>query len=355
MTCSRPPRPPAAVPGRTCCHEQQEAQVVGGGRGLDLAAQAVEHAPVDARQQPPIAPLWIAPRPSAADQRSAAQDGALHLDARQRGVDIGHRDIQTGAEDRGRRRAQQRQVRAHDLGQRAFALGPGRRAARRRLDDVGHEAALGPDRRRPATRRSAATQKGRRPAARAAPRGAPRRARRSARPSRAPAPAPTGSAPSSSSRSCSSSAFARVGLRLGDHLGDARRVEAADALDDLGRQPAPHGDRARAPLLQRGVVEEGVRVRVQDLVREHRRLGQLARDGLDLARRAGPSARGAARRRPSPRSGSRAASRAPAGGRGISMAPPPWLSWQAVCAGKTAAIRSCARMRWIGGGTRRPP
>ena len=37
------------------------------------------------------------------------------------------------------------------------------------------------------------------------------------------------------------------------------------------------------------------------------------------------------------------------------MAPPPWLSWQAVWAGKTAAIRSCARMRSSAGGTRLPP
>ena len=40
---------------------------------------------------------------------------------------------------------------------------------------------------------------------------------------------------------------------------------------------------------------------------------------------------------------------------GISIAPPPWLSWQAVCAGNTEAIRSWARIRWSAGGTRLPP
>ena len=40
----------------------------------------------------------------------------------------------------------------------------------------------------------------------------------------------------------------------------------------VGGQPAAERDRARAALFQRRVVEERVRVRVQDLVREHRRL-----------------------------------------------------------------------------------
>ena len=60
---------------------------------------------------------------------------------------------------------------------------------------------------------------------------------------------------------------------------------AADALDDLGGQAAAHRDGARAALLERRVVEEGVGVGVQDLVREHARLRRLARDDADLAAR----------------------------------------------------------------------
>ncbi len=37
------------------------------------------------------------------------------------------------------------------------------------------------------------------------------------------------------------------------------------------------------------------------------------------------------------------------------MGPAPAFSWQAASAGKTAASRSSASMRWIGGGLRRPP
>src|SRR5690606_3292340 len=42
-----------------------------------------------------------------------------------------------------------------------------------------------------------------------------------------------------------------------------------------------HGE--RAPLLGRRIVEEGIRPRAQDLLRERRRRGQVSADDLDLA------------------------------------------------------------------------
>ena len=87
-----------------------------------------------------------------------------------------------------------------------------------------------------------------------------------------------GATASSSSRSWSSSAFAAVGARL---LADARdrvRVELREIARRLG-QPAPERDGARPPLLERRVVEEGVRPAVEDLVGERRGLGRLAEDG----------------------------------------------------------------------------
>ena len=55
-------QPAASLQRRPRAHvlpREQEAHVVGRGRRLDLLAQAVEHAAVDAREQPPIAPLQL--------------------------------------------------------------------------------------------------------------------------------------------------------------------------------------------------------------------------------------------------------------------------------------------------------
>ena len=89
---------------------------------------------------------------------------------------------------------------------------------------------------------------------------------------------------------------ARVRPRLPAHLGDRLGIERADAGGEIGIGAAQrHG--ARATLLERRVVEEGVRVGVEDLVRDRRRRRGLDRDGADgarldavPARRASPSA-----------------------------------------------------------------
>ena len=84
---------------------EEEAQEVGGADRLDLAAQAVEHVPVDAREQAPIAPLRrLVGR---ADAEAAAQRRPLHLEARQRGFDVGRADAQPRCDRVRRRRTQQ--------------------------------------------------------------------------------------------------------------------------------------------------------------------------------------------------------------------------------------------------------
>ena len=74
--------------------------------------------------------------------------------------------------------------------------------------------------------------------------------------------------------------------------GDAREelgVEPADALGDLGRQAAAHGHGARPALLERRVVEERVRVRGEELVREHARLRSVSRRTTSISPRASAS------------------------------------------------------------------
>ena len=85
-----------------------------------------------------------------------------------------------------------------------------------------------------------------------------------------------------SSRSCSSSASRGSGRASSRTRSIASASSCAEVALVL-RQRAPQRDRARAALLERRVVEVGVRLRVQDLVRERRRLGRVARVQADLA------------------------------------------------------------------------
>src|SRR5690606_40620924 len=77
--------------------------------------------------------------------------------------------------------------------------------------------------------------------------------------------------------------IARLRLQLLHGAGDGRGIEAAEVGGRLGVEPPARHDRLRAPLFQRRVVEEGVGPRAQDLERERRRLGEVAREDLDLA------------------------------------------------------------------------
>lgn len=67
------------------------------------------------------------------------------------------------------------------------------------------------------------------------------------------------------------------------HRGDRIGVERAEIVGGFGVAPAARLDGLRAALLERRIVEERIRFRVQDLGRERRRRGQVARDQLDFA------------------------------------------------------------------------
>ena len=75
----------------------------------------------------------------------------------------------------------------------------------------------------------------------------------------------------------------RVGPRLRPHPLDGLRVEPPEVGRARRVEPAPPRYRPRAALLERGVVEERVRLGVQDLVRKGRGLRQVARVHRDLA------------------------------------------------------------------------
>ena len=68
---------------------------------------------------------------------------------------------------------------------------------------------------------------------------------------------------------------------VGD-LGDCRGIELRQVLHLVDRQRAPRGHGPRAALFQRGVVEERVRIGVEQLVAERRRLARL--DGTSSTR-----------------------------------------------------------------------
>ena len=78
----------------------------------------------------------------------------------------------------------------------------------------------------------------------------------------------------------------RIPDRRRDLVGDRRDrrgIEGAGVGRHLGRGRAPQVDRARPPLLERGVVEERVGVGVDQLVAQRRRLDRVAGQDPDLA------------------------------------------------------------------------
>ena len=74
---------------------------------------------------------------------------------------------------------------------------------------------------------------------------------------------------------------AHVRPRLFAHFRDGRLVQSADFRKNGLRQHAPHFDGARAAFLEWRVVQIGVRIRVQNLVRELRRNGRVHGETLD--------------------------------------------------------------------------
>ena len=164
--------------------------------------------------------------------------------------------------------------------------------------------------------------------------------------------------PDRGAASCSSSASRTSGQACASTTSAiASRVERADARATPRVGSRRRSDRARAALLERRVVEEGVRrfaLRISCAIGRAARASRRARV-RDLAGRRWLRAR--AQPVDVHRLVQAVVDRlgAPADGRAARSAPPPWLSWHATCAGKTAASRSSARMRWMVAGTRLPP
>ena len=76
---------------------------------------------------------------------------------------------------------------------------------------------------------------------------------------------------------------ANHGPGFGGHLRDGLGVERSQASGVLGPERPPQLHRAGAALLERRVVEEGVGIRVQDLVAERRGLARVDGDGFERA------------------------------------------------------------------------
>ena len=237
---------------------------------------------MDARQEPPLAPLDLLGR-DGRGREAPAEHAALGLHRGQRRVHL------AGREGERRRRAPPRwSGRPAPSRARTISTSAPSRSDHAAARRAGGSTRSGSKRRRGHTvaaseRRSAGTQKTWSGARGAGPRARPRSARRDSR-SR-PSPSRSGSAPRSSSRSCSSSASRRSGQASSTTAAIAAASSAPTSSATDGGQPAAERDRARAALLERGVVEEGVRVGVQDLVRRRRDGSRrLAGHAPDLAR-----------------------------------------------------------------------
>ena len=75
-----------------------------------------------------------------------------------------------------------------------------------------------------------------------------------------------------------------VGPGFAPHPVDRIGVELAELRRLLGAQEAARLHSERAPLLGRRIVEERVRLRTQDLLRQRRRARELAAQDVDLSR-----------------------------------------------------------------------
>ncbi len=74
-----------------------------------------------------------------------------------------------------------------------------------------------------------------------------------------------------------------IGPGFFPHLLDGGGIKFADFFKHRLRQHPPHLNRPRASFLQRSVVEIGIRIRIQNFVRELRRHRRVHRDAADAA------------------------------------------------------------------------
>ena len=77
---------------------------------------------------------------------------------------------------------------------------------------------------------------------------------------------------------------AHVGPGIGANFVDGRGIEASNFGEHRFGQHAAHFDGASAALFERGVVEIGVRIRVQNLMREGRGYRRIDGEAADAAR-----------------------------------------------------------------------
>ena len=257
---------------------EQEAQEVARRDRIDLRAQAADGVMMDARQQPPVAPLLVVD----ARQEAAAQDRALAFEGDQRRG----RGFRLEPERRGQRGLRDRpktfEPAAQDLDQRRF----------RRPRLAGLIGRRGDLRVEPGCRPQGAElvqPLGRNPEAR--PRRLelgdallPRQRFEPAAPAGRRARFLDAQAAEPQQRVMQFLGVGRIGPRLGAHPGDRLRIEPAEVRGASRIMPAPRHHRLRPPLLERRVVEIGVGPRRQRFERQRRRAGQIAGDDTDVAR-----------------------------------------------------------------------
>ena len=85
------------------------------------------------------------------------------------------------------------------------------------------------------------------------------------------------------------------------HLRNRRRIEASDFFEHRFRQHPPHLHGARPPLFERRVVQIGIRIRIQNLVRKLRRNRRIDRNAANSSVRHAAAAATSGHRYPSPR------------------------------------------------------
>ena len=250
----------------------------GWGHRLDLPAQPAQGQPVDPGQQPAVAPLHLSGR--AAGREPPLQDHARVLESRERAVN----DPKGQPEARGQAGRGNRPETLHPAlhyAPRGILLADALfDAARHR--NRGRHLRVRPQRPQPGKaldgdiRGDLATFQGprghRRPAVRHEGRGHARPLRGIAHRQHA----------QREQKIVELVGGAEIGPRLRPHLGQRLGIERAERPRQFG-VGAPQRDRARPPLLQRGVVQERVGIGVQDLVRHRRGRRRLHRDRPDLA------------------------------------------------------------------------
>ena len=270
-------RPLHARVGRDVLPAEQEAEKIARRDRLDLGPQALDRVAVDAGEQPALAP-FVGLR---LGREPAAQREALDLERRECGRDRARLEPERRRERLDRERPLALEPAAHDLDQRLVRRPVARQAIRR--GDRGIEPGFRPERLE----------------LRQALGGDPKGRRRRVQPGHAPVarerfeqvgPARPRLRFFSGQKTEPDQAVVQlVGVRglgpgFGAHASDRLGIEPAEVGRVLGRQPAPAHHGLGAALLERRVVEIGVRPGREHLERERRGLGQVARDDLDRAR-----------------------------------------------------------------------